>query len=518
MKKIHIVILVLLVLIAYLNTLQNSFFGDDKNLLVNNTFYSSWSNVPRLFQKGVVTDGKEYLFVYGAEDKGSFNPSFRILDKLTFFSDYSLWGKNPLGYHLENIFIHLLNVILLYLIVIKFFPSNVAFFAAFLFGVHPALSEPVAVISYRGDLLATFFVLLSFYRWIKFSEYYKNIKHYWYSLCFFLLAVLTKESTAVLPLVILLYQWLFNKQKALLQYQVGFWIILCFYLIVYFFIYPHSVLVVARHNFLEQGCVIIRVLFEYLKAFALPWFIHPLPPDYSPFQGKIIGIEVFIHFFVILLLFFFSLIVAKRNNILIFFIAWFLVFYLPISNIIPLLNLMAYRYFYLPSIGLCVFISFFVMHNKKLSVQILFVIWGFFISLIFQTIYLNCFMKNSIVAEYYWIKNYPDNIFGYSFLGQDYFSMQKYDEAKEVLEMGLKHGMKDPFAKNALANCYMIEHEKEKAKNIFQEIILESPWYPDAYCNLAQIYSLENKKQEAIQLIKKARQINPKSCLFMRLN
>ncbi len=505
MKIIHIIILCLIVFFSYANTLQNDFFGDDEKLITYNTFYTSWSNVPRLFQKGTpTTNREEYSFAYEVVDRGPINASFRVLDKITFFFDYQLWGKRPFGYHLENVIIHIFNVVVLYLILLRIFSSNVSFFAAFLFGIHPVMSEPVATVCYRGDLLATFFVLLSFYGWLRFSCDFRIRKYYWASLIFFFLALLTKESTAPLPVFILFYAWIYNKEKFVLKYQLGFWILLSFYFYIYFFVYSYSVLIVPRFNFLEQACVVIRILFEYIKSFCFPLLVYPLPPNYSPIHGKIISFEVFINIIIIFSMAIAGLVLARRNKLLLFSIGWFVLFYLPISNFIPLLNIMAFRYFYLPSIGLCILVSYLIWgDNKKISFSLFFIIGGVFLSMIIHTVYINHLMKNIFVTSKSWIQNYPDNQHGYAYLGQEYFSMHLYDKAQDVFEEGLKHGMKDPFAKTSLAYCYIMKGNIERAKRIFQDIIVDTPWHIEAPRLLDQIHSMEAKKEQIIILYQK---------------
>lgn len=76
---------------------------------------------------------------------------------------YKILGKDPLRNHLASVVIHNANVVLLYLLLIRFMPMQVAFFASLLFAVHPLTAQSVAWISGRGYALGLFFCLLSYH-------------------------------------------------------------------------------------------------------------------------------------------------------------------------------------------------------------------------------------------------------------------------------------------------------------------------------------------------------------------
>lgn len=88
----------------------------------------------------------------------------RPLREITFLLDYSLFGLQPLGYHFQDVFWHLVNGFLLYLLAWKIGRNRpVALFSALLFLVHPVLVEVVVNTSHRKDSLALAFCLLAFY-------------------------------------------------------------------------------------------------------------------------------------------------------------------------------------------------------------------------------------------------------------------------------------------------------------------------------------------------------------------
>jgi protein O-mannosyl-transferase len=74
--------------------------------------------------------------------------------------DRTLFGTDPAGYHAVSLAVHLLNVVLIYLLVLRFDVSlRAAAAAAALFALHPIVVEPVCWVIGRKDLLSTTLLL-----------------------------------------------------------------------------------------------------------------------------------------------------------------------------------------------------------------------------------------------------------------------------------------------------------------------------------------------------------------------
>src|SRR5512137_2457771 len=151
---IPLLILTFVTLAVYSVTFFNGFVMDDEVIIVNNPQTLSLTNVP-----GVLL----------APDL--IKPYYRPLNRATYLFDFQVAGMNPAWYHGINIFIHLGNVILLYLVAMRFLRNNYgALAAALLFAVHPVNSEAVNFISARNTLLALFFSLASLLAWLNSRE------------------------------------------------------------------------------------------------------------------------------------------------------------------------------------------------------------------------------------------------------------------------------------------------------------------------------------------------------------
>lgn len=197
-------LLLLFVTVVFLNIGSlNSYFIKDDFAIIGGCHHKGLLFFVRLFFTDWVKEffpGLKSLWV----GKGFIRP----LMVLSFKLDYLLYGTNPLGYHVTNILFHLLNAGLVFFI-IDFIASSkgFAFLAAMVFAVHPAHSSGIAWISGRGEPMAAFFYLLSFYFFIRYDSN-KSRTNYIGSLLCFVLGLFTKETVVMLPFLLVGYRLL----------------------------------------------------------------------------------------------------------------------------------------------------------------------------------------------------------------------------------------------------------------------------------------------------------------------
>ncbi|PIR48798.1 hypothetical protein COU80_03855 [Candidatus Peregrinibacteria bacterium CG10_big_fil_rev_8_21_14_0_10_55_24] len=126
---------------------------------------------------------------------------------LTFFSyqlDYAVGGIDPLPYHLQNLFWHTMNALLVAWFVLLLTKRKiVGLFVGLLFLVHPLHTEAVAWASARKDLLCTFFSLLSMITYVGYRRS-SSRKFYVLSMLTLLLALLSKVTAVTLPAIFIL--------------------------------------------------------------------------------------------------------------------------------------------------------------------------------------------------------------------------------------------------------------------------------------------------------------------------
>lgn len=141
-----------------------------------------------------------------------------LYDPLTFVSyqfDYTIGGIKPFIFHLDNLILHTLNALLVALFIFLLSKRRrVALFCGLIFAIHPLNTEAVAWASARKDTLSTFFFLLSLIGYLYFRSNHRDRSKLWYalSLVAFLFGLLSKVMIVMLPIVLLLIDYV-EKRK-----------------------------------------------------------------------------------------------------------------------------------------------------------------------------------------------------------------------------------------------------------------------------------------------------------------
>src|SRR3989338_2241243 len=87
-----ILIIILVSLIAFGNSVSNGFVGDDYILVVKNSFYDSWSNFPKLFSPSYITESDDVFNKETYFHTGSI--AYRPVLSSSFFIDNWLWQRD----------------------------------------------------------------------------------------------------------------------------------------------------------------------------------------------------------------------------------------------------------------------------------------------------------------------------------------------------------------------------------------------------------------------------------------
>ncbi len=169
---------------VYANTFGNGWTYDDFPVIVENPDIRSWA--------GFLRD----------------NYPGRPLRELTFLVDHALFGLNPFGWHLQQIFWHGLSACLVLALGRQLkLPGWAAMIAALLFLLHPLQVEVVANISHRKDSLALAGSLGAILCYLQFiSVERRRVAWLLAALGCFALALNAKQTAAVVPVVCLAYE------------------------------------------------------------------------------------------------------------------------------------------------------------------------------------------------------------------------------------------------------------------------------------------------------------------------
>jgi protein O-mannosyl-transferase len=130
----------------------------------------------------------------------------------TFWVEHSLWGLNPLPYHAVNVLLHAASALVLWRVLRRLGVIG-AWLGAALWALHPVQVETVAWITELKNTQSCLFYLLAvlfFARWLVAESAGGPDRRPWlYALSLFCagLAMASKSSTVILPLVLCLCAW-----------------------------------------------------------------------------------------------------------------------------------------------------------------------------------------------------------------------------------------------------------------------------------------------------------------------
>jgi protein O-mannosyl-transferase len=193
------ILLVAACAVSYANGLTGDFTYDDKAIVRDNARLRSPAKVSELFTTS---------YFGGPRGQGT---AYRPILLLSFAVQWWIHGGNAFGFHIVNVALHVLVTLLLLRALSRLeIRSAVAFGAALVFAVHPIHVEAVTSLVGRGETLAAAFVfgvLLLALRYRRETAGPRRTFALVFALLCYVLGVLSKESAAVAPLLVLLAYW-----------------------------------------------------------------------------------------------------------------------------------------------------------------------------------------------------------------------------------------------------------------------------------------------------------------------
>jgi len=202
-----VMLLAVLVALAYQPAWHGGFLLDDDLLLTENAIIKSPNGLAEFWLTDHATD-------------------YWPVTNSVLWVEWRLWGMDPTGYHAVNLALHVADALLLWLVLHRLSIPG-AYAAALLFAVHPVNVESVAWISSLKNVLSLFFSLVAVACYLTADDRGMGRRScrdalpdarqgspasphaVWYglSLAAFLLAMLSKGSAVVVPLLLLAIVW-----------------------------------------------------------------------------------------------------------------------------------------------------------------------------------------------------------------------------------------------------------------------------------------------------------------------
>ena len=435
-KVLSCLVLGAVVLVSYLPTLSGRFILDDNPLIKNNDFLKEKHSIVSYFaQEDGVTDPRNTPDSYHT---GYYRP----LTSLSFRLDHILWGTNPIGFRTTNLILHALTCLLLFQS-LRLFVQNrqIAFWIVLLFALHPVNTETVAWASARNNILATLFVLLSFFLYVRGWEERKHVCLTLSALSF-ALAVASKEfGLLTLPIIFFYHRLLKVRERGIFLEILSY---LPFVLITLGYFALRKAVIGVWLTPVPETHFLDRVYFApYLIAFnalitVLPHSLHNFIVDYpsSHLNWKAVGGVLFL-----MSLFFLSW-KMRKNRLAVFAIVSFLFGLLPVLNIIPTsaVSLISMRWLYFPmaflSFGAISIIGFGQEKNRCLTFGILctvVVYFGTYSHILNRYLWHNedTFLRQEVL-------NFRNYLYAGG-LAESFFSKEEYEQAEKYFTIAMHH-------------------------------------------------------------------------------
>lgn len=431
---------------------------------------------------------------------------------VTFLSrmiDIELYGLNPAGHHLMNLLLHLANIFLLFTLLSEMTGAvGQSALVAALFAVHPLQVEPVAWVTARKDLLATFFGLLTIRAYrdsLQSSSRGPNLKVF----ILFLLALMSKPVMVTLPfLMLLLDHWPLGREdggKAVIEK----WPL--FLLSILFSLFPFIGQTEVLRHFSPAG-VLSNIAFHYLRY--LEKFFYPvrlaintLLPETSFHPWRVSGATLFLIGFSI-----FVMGQARHRPYL--GVGWF--WYL--GMLAPTIGLPRFedRFIYLPMVGLALILVWGVSdllatwHHRR---AVLIFSAALFLSVLTSQAHTQVgYWRNSVSLFEHALEIYPkDNYIAHNQLCAAHLSRGDYEKAMAQCSEAAKSKPDAPEVQYNLALVLATQGKLEEAVRHYTEAIRLKPDYLAAHTNLGITLVRQGRRKEAIPHFLTALRLKPDS-------
>src|ERR1019366_4448562 len=191
-------------MLAYIPALNGKFLWDDDHHVTQNKDLRDLAGLGRIWTRLGLANGG--------------TPQYYPLTHTTFWVQYQVEGAAPFPYHLVNVLLHGISAVLAWRILLQLEVPG-AWLAAAVWAIHPVNVETAAWITERKNVLSGFFCLLAVGVFLKSGTGVPPVSSgskqrpdagatsYFISLLFFLLALLSKTTVSVTPVILFLILW-----------------------------------------------------------------------------------------------------------------------------------------------------------------------------------------------------------------------------------------------------------------------------------------------------------------------
>jgi len=512
--------------LVFAGGLGGDFVMDDWPVIKENSKITNTAYIPDYFTRGVWanTDLAEQAGVAG-------NTLYRPMFLLLLNVSYQLWGDSALGYHALNLTLHAINTILVYFLILGFLsPAKrmVAGMSAAIFAVHPVHVESVAWIAGITDPLVSIFLLGGFLFHRRSQQQIIGKSQQWLAsiaapLCF-ALALLSKETAIFFPLILIVYDLLFQRSKLSSKSSIGRYLAYAGLLLLYFMLRSNALSsddiqqagVWSRLNF-ENFATLLTFLSHYMQLLIFP---APLEYYYSPPKPGMLALLVG-SLIIAGALFHLPYALRKKQALYTLSLTWVVITLLPALPIALFDEpIFAQRVLYLPSIGFAMFMAWAISRAQQFShtigatVKTIAIAFLIFFSVTSMSEISD--WENDSVFYNQAMKTSPDSFKPVAGLAAAYARESNQNKNNDAaIDLYLKAANLAPqetdkldFMENA-ARIYGQTGKISESEQLYQEIVQHAPQRSSAWVGLGNNALARNRQQQALEFYQKAYDANP---------
>lgn|GEM_PF-1640451 len=520
---LYLGIIALFGFVTYFNTLYNGFVWDDHYLILKNPFIHR-PDVIKIFSQDLDNTGFAKTLFY------------RPLQNLSYVIDYRVWGFNPFGYHITNIFLHIVNAVMIFFLVDNIAKKKMlSFLTALFFVCHPVHYGVVTYLSGRADSLFALFFLVSFLAFIKYRKNLK-IRFLLMSTSGFTLALLSKEMAVITIFIFALYDLIFNPFHCVSGKSGGtgfpltqwngvlrpYWACGCVLLIYAVFRAGHLFQTLPAafpgSSFFGYIFTFPLIVGQYMGTLTAPVDLCMRKSAYL--ASSFLEPRCAVPLLLVTLLIVLGILLKNKKKEVSFFIFFFLFSLLPVSNIFSRINAVrADHWLYLPSIGFF-FLAAYLLNSIFSSAfkgkfrNYLFM-FGITLASLYSALSIreNLFWRDDITLFKEILRRRPEDRLTIGNLGMAYFAKGRFKTAllteKELVKL-------HPDYAEGYYNIGVIYFGMKKigmARDYFKKAIAKDKSLDLPYVYLGLIHKSENKLPDAEKEFMRAIEINPHSAL-----
>lgn len=496
--RIGLTALVILVLVVYSNILGNHFTNwDDEHLIVRNKAIRTL-DIPFIIR--------------------NFHISYPPVPVISHCLDYRFWRLNPVGYHLTDMIIYALIVLVFFCLCVALIGNReAAFAAAALFAVHPLHVESVAWLSSRKDGLGMLFYFLSFLVYLRGREWRRR-EFLWLSAFFYLCAIWSKPLMITLPLALILYDVLLADQRSSLRGSIlsklPYLLPLLLTALATIFLDPHKDIRFSYHGGSMYSTFIAMsiVLGDYLRMLILPVSLSSLYLVEIP--ARMTEIRCLLPLAAIVTIMAAAAAAARRAALFSFCVFWGVVSLIPVLQLVPVNVIKADRYLYLPTAALC------LLCGRAASSALLrprfrrgaLAACAVVTLLAILTIARNTVWRDSATLWEAVIARSPESADAYNNLGIVYMQGGSYEEAEEILTHAVNLRGDFASAHNNLANVYRVTGRYDEALEEFNKamgLTHDVVYSANVYIGIGMVHEARGEYGKALEAYERAVRLNP---------